>query len=219
LWQQADSSNTCRLRSDVPNNRCDGGANRPGTREYLPGVPAAAWRETSLHLLNQQAPATHPDGANKEQARCHRFIAELLLLMWRAVARVRCRIDIPEDTAWSGMLVMSLQLVPVGTAPMWGDSDQTLGLGQNRDFRTSSILSAAAVGGLTEIAAAFRRRGIFGSWAEGLETRNGLMFVRRQPREPFPRQEPSFAMPWSEHRCRLLSMWSVRPGGRLRPPP
>ncbi len=49
---------------------------------------AAAWRETGLRLLNQQATAqTHPDGVNKEQATgYHRFVAELLLLI---VARSR----------------------------------------------------------------------------------------------------------------------------------
>ena len=111
---------------------------------------AAAWRETGLRLLNQQATAqTHPDGVNKEQATgYHRFIAELLLLI---VARSRQgalpREPVLEHTLERMLDYMLFTLTPVGTAPMWGDSDygRALGLGQNKDFWDfRPILSAGA---------------------------------------------------------------------------
>jgi len=156
LWQQADflSSHlqTTRTRSDVPNNHMIAeltglalvGAAFPEFRK------AAAWRETGLHLLNQQVPAqTHPDGVNKEQATgYHRFVAELLLLI---VARSR-QGALPTEPILEHTLEQMLDyalftLTPVGTASMWGDSDygRALGLGHNKDFCDfRPILSAGA---------------------------------------------------------------------------
>jgi hypothetical protein len=112
---------------------------------------AAAWRETGLRLLIQQATAqTHLDGVNKEQATgYHRFVAELLLLI---VARCR-QGGLPHEPILEHTLERMLDyilftLTPVGTAPMWGDSDygRALGLGQNKDFWDfRPILSAGAV--------------------------------------------------------------------------
>jgi hypothetical protein len=112
---------------------------------------AAAWRETGLHLLTQQATAqTHPDGVNKEQATgYHRFVAELLLLI---VVRSRqgavSHEPILENTLERMLDYMLFSLTPVGTSPLWGDSDygRALGLGQNKDFWDfRPILSAGAV--------------------------------------------------------------------------
>jgi hypothetical protein len=111
---------------------------------------AAGWRETGLRLLPPQATAqTHPDGVNKEQAAgYHRFVAELLLLI---VARGRQgrlpRQPIMENTLERMLDYVLYSLSPVGTAPMWGDSDygRALGLGQNRDFWDfRPLLSAGA---------------------------------------------------------------------------
>jgi hypothetical protein len=155
LWQQADflSSHLQITRSDVPNNHLIAeltglvlvGAAFPEFRR------AEAWRETGLHLLNQQATTqTHPDGVNKEQATgYHRFIAELLLLI---VARSR-QGALPYEPALEKTLERMLEyvfftLTPVGTAPMWGDSDygRALRFGQNKDFWDfRPLLSAGAV--------------------------------------------------------------------------
>ena len=156
LWQQADflSSHlqTTRTRNDVPNNHMM--AELTGLALVGAAFPefraAAAWRETGMGLLNQQATAqTHPDGVNKEQATgYHRFIAELLLLV---VARSRQGALPPAlvlEHILEGMLdYMLLTMTPVGTAPLWGDLDygHALGLGQNKDFWDfRPILSAGA---------------------------------------------------------------------------
>jgi hypothetical protein len=155
LWQQADfvSSHLQIARTNVPNNHMMAeltalalvGAAFPEFRK------SAAWRETGLRLLNQQATIqTHPDGVNKEQATgYHRFIAELLLLI---VARSR-QGALPHEPVLEKTLELMLDhvlftLTPVGTNPMWGDSDygRALGLGQNKDFWDfRPILSAGAV--------------------------------------------------------------------------
>jgi hypothetical protein len=155
LWQQADflSSHLQTTKNDVPNNHMMAeltglvlvGAAFPEFRR------AAAWRETGLQLLNQQATAqTYPDGVNKEQATgYHRFVAELLLLV---AARSRQGAlphePILEKTLERMVDYVLFTLTPVGTAPMWGDSDygRALGLGQNKDFWDfRPILSAGAV--------------------------------------------------------------------------
>lgn len=154
LWQQADflSSHLQTTKNDVPNNHMM--AELTGLALVGAAFPefrtAEAWRETGLHLLNQQAPAqTHPDGVNKEQATgYHRFVAELLLLV---VARNR-QGALPHEPVLEhtleGMLDYVLfTLTPTGTAPLWGDSDygRALGLGQNKDFWDfRPILSAGA---------------------------------------------------------------------------
>ena len=154
LWQQADfvSTHLQTTRSDVPNNHMM--AELTGLALVGAAFPefrrAAAWRETSLRLLDQQATAqTHPDGVNKEQATgYHRFVAELLLLI---VARSRQgalpHVPILEHTLERMLDYVLFTLTPVGTAPMWGDSDygRALGLGQNKDFWDfRPILSAGA---------------------------------------------------------------------------
>jgi hypothetical protein len=155
LWQQTNflSTHLQTATDSVPNNHILAelvglvlvGAAFPEFRA------AAAWRETGLQLLNQQAIAqTHPDGVNKEQATgYHRFIAELLLLI---VARSRQRAlphePILENTLERMLDYILFTLTPVGTNPMWGDSDygRALGLGQNKDFWDfRPILSAGAV--------------------------------------------------------------------------
>ena len=154
LWQQADflSSHLQTTRSDVPNNHMM--AELTGMALVGMAFPefrtAAAWRETGLHLLHQQATVqTHPDGVNKEQATgYHRFVAELLLLI---VARSR-QGALPHEPILENTLERMLDyvlftLTPVGTAPMWGDSDygRALGMGQNKDFWDfRPILSAGA---------------------------------------------------------------------------
>lgn len=154
LWEQADflSNHLQITRSDVPNNHMMAeltglvlvGAAFPEFRT------AEGWRETGLRLLNQQVPAqTYPDGVNKEQAiGYHRFIAELLLLL---VVRSR-QGALPHESILEDALERMLDyvfytLTPVGTAPMWGDSDygRALGLGQNKDFWDfRPLLSAGA---------------------------------------------------------------------------
>jgi hypothetical protein len=155
LWQQADflSNHLQNTRSTVPNNHMMAelvglvliGAAFPEFRD------ASVWRETGLHLLDQQAIAqTHPDGVNKEQATgYHRFVTELLLLI---VARSHQGelppVPVLEQTLEQMLDYMLFSLTPIGTAPMWGDSDfgRALGLGQNKefwDFRPT--LSAGAV--------------------------------------------------------------------------
>jgi hypothetical protein len=155
LWQQADflSSHLQTTRNDVPNNHMM--AELTGLALVGAAFPeflaAAGWRETGLHLLNQQAIAqTYTDGVNKEQATgYHRFVAELLLLV---AARSR-QGALPHEPILENILERMLDyvlftLTPVGTAPMWGDSDygRALGLGQNKDFWDfRPILSAGAV--------------------------------------------------------------------------
>jgi hypothetical protein len=154
LWQQADflSGHLQTTRNDVPNNHMMAelvglvlvGSVFPEFRA------AAAWCETGLRLLTQQATAqTHSDGVNKEQAiGYHRFVAELLLLI---VARSR-QSALPHESILENTLERMLDyvlftLTPVGTAPLWGDSDygRVLGLGQNKDFWDfRPILSAGA---------------------------------------------------------------------------
>jgi len=156
LWQQADfvcsHLQTIRTANDVPNNHIM--AELTGLALVGSAFPefrrAAAWRETGLRLLNQQATAqTHPDGVNKEQATgYHRFVAELLLLI---VARSR-QGALPHEPVLEKTLERMLDyvfftLTPVGTAPMWGDSDfgRALGFEQNKDFWDfRPILSAGA---------------------------------------------------------------------------
>jgi hypothetical protein len=155
LWQQADFLSRHLQTTTpgvVPNNHLIGeltglaliGSAFPEFRE------AAAWSDTALHLLNQEAPSqTHGDGANKEQATAyHRFVVELLLLL---VARSRRSalptVPILEHTL-EGMLEYILGLMtPLGTVPMWGDSAsvRALGMGHNRDFWDfRPVLSAGA---------------------------------------------------------------------------
>jgi hypothetical protein len=154
LWHQADflSTHLQITRFDIPNNHLMAeltglvlvGAAFPEFRS------SAAWRETGLHLLTQQATAqTHSDGVNKEQAiGYHRFVAELLLLIV-----VRCHQGalphepILEETLERMLEYVLFTLTPVGTTPMWGDSDygRALGLEQNKDFWDfRPILSAGA---------------------------------------------------------------------------
>ena len=156
LWQQADflsSHLQSTFKSDIPNNHLMAeltglvlvGAAFPEFRR------AAAWRETGLQLLNQQATVqTFPDGVNKEQSTgYHRFVAELLLLI---VARSRQGAlpyePILENTLEHMLDYVLFTLTPIGTIPMWGDSDygRALGLGLNKDFWDfRPILSAGAV--------------------------------------------------------------------------
>lgn len=170
LWQQADFLNShlqiTRSRNDVPNNHMMAEL----TGLLLVGIAfpefraAAAWRETGLRLLNQQATAqTHSDGVNKEQAiGYHRFVAELLLLVVaRSHRGALPHAPILEQTLERMLDYMLFSLTPVGTAPMWGDSDygRALGLGQNKDFWDfRPILSAgAALFGRSEWKFAARR--------------------------------------------------------------
>lgn len=155
LWQQADflSNHLQTTRTDVPNNHMMAeltglaliGAAFPEFREAL------AWRETGLMLLNQQATVqTYPDGVNKEQAAgYHRFVAELLLLITaRSRQGALPHVPILEQMLERMLDYVLFTLTPVGTSPMWGDSDygRALGLGQNKDFWDfRSILSAGAV--------------------------------------------------------------------------
>jgi hypothetical protein len=157
LWQQADFLSShlqiVRTKNDVPNNQMMAelvglalvGAAFP---EFL---SSAAWCETGLGLLNQQAPAqTHPDGVNKEQATgYHRFVAELLLLIV-ATSRQGALPPVPvlEHTLVRMLDYVFFTLTPVGTVPMWGDSasGRALGMGKNKDFWDfRPILSAGAV--------------------------------------------------------------------------
>jgi len=154
LWQQADflSSHLQTTRESVPNNHMM--AELVGLALVGAAFPefraAAAWRKTGLSLLNQQATAqTYPDGVNKEQATgYHRFVAELLLLI---AARSRQgalpRERILETTLERMLDYVLFTLTPVGTTPMWGDSDygRALRLGHNKDFWDfRPILSAGA---------------------------------------------------------------------------
>jgi hypothetical protein len=155
LWQQADfvSSHLQNTWSDVPNNHMM--AELTGLVLVGTAFPefraAAAWRETGLHLLNQQGIAqTHSDGVNKEQATgYHRFIAELLLLiMARSRQGSLPHMPVLEHTLEGMLDYMLFSLTPAGKAPLWGDSDygRALGLGQNKDFWDfRPILSAGAV--------------------------------------------------------------------------
>jgi hypothetical protein len=155
LWQQADflSSHLQNTRSDIPNNHMM--AELTGLALVGAAFPefrrAAAWRETGLRQLNQQATAqTFPDGVNKEQATgYHRFVAELLLLI---VARSRQgalpHVPVLERTLERMLDYMLFSMTPVGTAPLWGDSDygRALGLAHNKDFWDfRPILCAGAV--------------------------------------------------------------------------
>jgi len=154
LWQQADflNSHLQAKWSDVPNNHMI--AELTGLVLIGSAFPefrkAAAWRENGQRLLNQQLAAqTHPDGVNKEQATgYHRFVAELLLL---TVVRSR-QGALPHEPDLVKTLERMLEyvlftLTPVGTAPMWGDSDygRAIRLGQDKDFWDfRPILSAGA---------------------------------------------------------------------------
>jgi hypothetical protein len=154
LWQQADflSGHLQTTRTNVPNNHMM--AELTGLALVGAAFPefraAAAWRESGLSLLNQQATAqTHLDGVNKEQATgYHRFVAELLALI---VARSRQgalpHVPVLEHTLEHMLDYMLFTMTPVGTAPLWGDSDygRALGLGHNKDFWDfRPILSAGA---------------------------------------------------------------------------
>jgi hypothetical protein len=155
LWQQADflSGHLQTTRNDIPNNHMI--AELVGLALVGSVFPeyrnAAEWRDTGFRLLTQQAIAqTFPDGVNREQATgYHRFVAELLLLI---VARIRKgalpREPILENTLEGMLDYMLFSLTPIGTTPMWGDSDygRALGLGQNKNFWDHRpILSAGAV--------------------------------------------------------------------------
>jgi hypothetical protein len=154
LWQQADflSSHLQTDTDDVPNNHIIGeltglalvGAAFPEFSE------AQAWRDASLRMLDKQAAEqTHPDGVNKEQATGYqRFVTELLLLIVaRSHQGALPREPILENTLERMLDYVLFALTPVGTAPMWGDSDyaRPLRLGQNKDFWDfRPILSAGA---------------------------------------------------------------------------
>jgi hypothetical protein len=111
---------------------------------------AAAWCQTGLRLLNQQAAAqTHPDGANKEEATgYHRFVAELLLLIvTRSRQGALPQVPSLESTLERMLDYVLFSMTPIGTAPMWGDSDygRALGLGLSKDFWDfRPVLSAGA---------------------------------------------------------------------------
>jgi hypothetical protein len=145
LWQQADflSSHlqTAETPGVVPNNHMM--AELTGLALVGAAFPefrnAAAWRETGLRLLEQQATAqTHPDGVNKEQATgYHRFVAELLLLIVAGSRQGALPHELILENTLEHMLDYVLfTLSPAGTAPMWGDSDYgcALGLGYDKDF-------------------------------------------------------------------------------------
>jgi hypothetical protein len=157
VWQQADFLSKhlqpVRVKDDVPNNHMMAelsGLILVGT--VFPEFNAAAeWCETGLRLLVEQAQAqVYPDGVHKEQAAgYHRFVAELLLLVFAINCRggVR-RVSALEKTLEQMIDYMLFSLTPVGTNPMWGDSDfgRALGLGQNKDFWDfRPLLSAGAV--------------------------------------------------------------------------
>ncbi len=156
LWQQADFLGghlQHTIKDDFPNNHIIGEL----SGLILMGVvfpefkASAGWREAGLQLLNQQVAAqTHSDGVNKEQASgYHRFVAEFLFLI---VARER-RGTRPSESILAATLehmfdYMLFSLTPLGTSPMWGDSDSgyTLGSGKGQDFWDfQAILSAGAV--------------------------------------------------------------------------
>lgn len=155
LWQQADylSNHLQSTWTDVLNNHMM--AELVGLVLVATAFPefrkAKAWREMGLRLLDQQADAqTYSDGVNREQATgYHRFITELLLLI---VARSR-QGAIPNMVSLENILERMLDYVhyamtPIGTNPLWGDSDygRALGLGQNKDFWDfRPLLSAGAV--------------------------------------------------------------------------
>jgi len=100
---------------------------------------AAAWRETGLQLLAEQALAqTHSDGVNKEQATCyHRFVAELLLLSVVLGRRgLLPQLHVLEETLERMIGYVGASLTPAGGAPLWGDSDyaRALGLAGANDY-------------------------------------------------------------------------------------
>lgn len=156
IWQQADFLSkhlqTATTPGVVPNNHII--AELTGLVLVASAFPefgrAAAWRDTALQLLSQEAASqTHTDGVNKEQATgYHRFVADLLLLI---VARTR-RGALPPVADLEHTLERMLEYVlgtvtPAGAAPMWGDSSSTraLHLAHNKDvwdFRP--LLSAGA---------------------------------------------------------------------------
>jgi hypothetical protein len=156
LWQQADflSSHlqTTTMPGAVPNNHLIGeltalvlvGAAFPEFRM------AAVWRDTALHLLNQEVKAqTHSDGTNKEQATVyHRFVAELLLLIvTRSRQSALPAVPILEHILEGMLEYVAGTVTPSGTVPMWGDSAsiRVLGMGHNKDFWDfRPILSAGA---------------------------------------------------------------------------
>ncbi len=145
LWQQAsflrNHLQIFRTKDDIPNNHLIAEL----TGLTLVGLTfsefrdAHTWRETGLHLLKQYAPVqNHAYGVNKEQAMgYHRFIAELLLL----IVTLSHRNALPLQPDLEQMLMrmldyLSYTLEPIGTVPMWGDSDygRVLGLGKNKNF-------------------------------------------------------------------------------------
>jgi hypothetical protein len=155
VFQQADfvSKHLQTTRSSVPNNHLMAEATALAVVGCaFPEFRAAkAWRETGLRLLKEQAVAqTHPDGANKEQAiGYHRFVAELLLLVVMLGRRgVLPKVPILEDTLERMSDYISYSLTPVGSVPLWGDSDYGRGLGirQDEDFWDfRHLLAAGAV--------------------------------------------------------------------------
>jgi hypothetical protein len=154
MWLQADFvvNHLQTTWSDVPNNHMIAelatlalvGAAFPEFRN------AVDWRETGLRMLNQQViEQIYSDGVSKEQAiGYHRFIVELLLLV---VARGRqgklSREPILEQTLERMLDYLLFTMTPVGTVPLWGDSDfgRILVIGKDRDFwNFLPILSAGA---------------------------------------------------------------------------
>jgi hypothetical protein len=184
LWQQADflSSHlqTATTPGVVPNNHLI--AELTGLALVAAAFPefrgAATWRDTGLHLLNQQATAqTHPDGVNKEQATgYHRFVIELLLMMvTRSRQGALPPVPVLEHTLEGMLDYVSGTMTPGGTTPMWGDSPsgRALGSGHNRDFWDfRPFLSAgAALFGRPDwkyVAGRFDEEGLLLLGAEGL---------------------------------------------------
>jgi hypothetical protein len=100
---------------------------------------AKTWRETGLSLLKEQAIIQiHPDGVNKEQSMgYHRFVTELyLIVVGLSRQGVLPHEPILEDTLERMLDYGFYTLTPIGTVPMWGDSDygRALGLSQGKDI-------------------------------------------------------------------------------------
>jgi hypothetical protein len=100
---------------------------------------ATTWLETGLRILKEQASIqTHQDGVNKEQSTgYHRFITELfLVVVGLSHHGVLAHESIFEDTLKRMLDYIFFTLTPIGTVPMWGDSDygRALGLGQGKDI-------------------------------------------------------------------------------------
>jgi hypothetical protein len=155
VYRQADfvSKHLQTTRSSVPNNHLMAEATALAVVGCVfPEFRAAkAWRETGLTLLQEQTVAqTHSDGVNKEQAiGYHRFVAELLLVIVVLGRRgLLPQVPILEDTLESMLDYICYSLTPIGSVPLWGDSDyaRALGMGQDDDFWDfRHLLAAGAV--------------------------------------------------------------------------